>query len=203
MSHLNKCLLPCKKAFRTQQALSAHRSNTLECLRRYNVYLENLLSQFGNHALNPEHEQPLPNGNVMMDADESLDMDVNWDDAAIMSPSSADGESIMSDAEPRAAEWTGVQIGMAEPVEDADDTYEEIYPGSGEVVTKAPSAFHLQRTSQETLYDGNVHYPFSSAREWKLAQWLHQSGASLAKIDEFLKLSYVCLFPLCRFRSSN
>jgi hypothetical protein len=139
----------------------------------------------------------------MMDADENLDMDVNWDNTTVTAPSSADRELNGSDPEPNPAEWAGVQIGMAEPEEDRENQYEEIDSNAGQVIWITPSAFHLQRMLQETLYHGNIHYPFSSEKEWKMAQWLHQSGVSLAKIDKFLRLSYVCFFHACQFQSAN
>lgn len=37
----------------------------------------------------------------------------------------------------------------------------------------------------------NLHYPFAGKDEWELASFLHSSGLSMHKIDEFLKLKLV------------
>jgi hypothetical protein len=40
----------------------------------------------------------------------------------------------------------------------------------------------------------NMYYPFAGKDEWELGSFLHSSGLSMRKIDEFLKLKMVIIF---------
>jgi hypothetical protein len=44
---------------------------------------------------------------------------------------------------------------------------------------------------------GNVYHPFTSLEEWSLARWLHETGVSMSRVDEFLRLPLVrsCFIP--------
>jgi hypothetical protein len=68
---------------------------------------------------------------------------------------------------------------------------EDMYPGAAAVVASTHSAFHTLYDKQIQIGKGNVHYPFAGHTEWELARWLHKTGISRARIDEFLKLDYV------------
>jgi hypothetical protein len=55
---------------------------------------------------------------------------------------------------------------------------------------------------------GNEYYPFANETDFELGVWLHESGLSTAKINEFLSLEYVrlshslhhSLADICRLR---
>ncbi|KAF8119429.1 hypothetical protein EV363DRAFT_1076614, partial [Boletus edulis] len=44
------------------------------------------------------------------------------------------------------------------------------------------------------FHRSNLYYPFASHNDWQVANYLLQSGLSMAKIDEYLKLNLVHFF---------
>jgi hypothetical protein len=74
--------------------------------------------------------------------------------------------------------------------EDDDNAVEEHYPEAGRVHrTKRP---HFRAVLNEKLHkSGNVYHPFANQQEWELGKWMHESGMSMSKMDEFFKLQYV------------
>jgi hypothetical protein len=68
----------------------------------------------------------------------------------------------------------------------------EVYPHAGFIKEEMlPEAFRNSAQVQSTLGAGNAYYPFANEIDFELGTWLHDSGLSRAKIDEFLKLKYV------------
>ena len=77
--------------------------------------------------------------------------------------------------------------------------------GSG---TSFMNDFDLDRFSD--LRKTNLYYPFASRQDWQLGFFLLSSGMSMARIDQFLRLEWVCnLLPVVptagelQFRYSN
>ena len=59
---------------------------------------------------------------------------------------------------------------------------------------KAGGANLLQQMDQDQyarFREANIHYPFASEMEWKLAKWLTSSGLPQSQINNFIKLDYV------------
>ncbi|KAF8124395.1 hypothetical protein EV363DRAFT_1178272 [Boletus edulis] len=55
----------------------------------------------------------------------------------------------------------------------------------------------LDRFGMDTysfFHRSNLYYPFASHNDWQVANYLLQSGLSMAKIDEYLKLNLVHFF---------
>jgi hypothetical protein len=74
--------------------------------------------------------------------------------------------------------------------DDEDKLLEEHYPEAGRVLqTKRP---HFRAVLNEKLQKSdNIYHPFANQREWELGKWMHESGMSVSKMDEFFKLQYV------------
>jgi len=77
----------------------------------------------------------------------------------------------------------------------ADDTsvliVEDYYPSAASVMRSVPPAYSHLYDEMVEIGEGNLYYPFAGPKEWEVARWLHNSGLSKARIDEFLKLDYV------------
>ncbi|KIM22688.1 hypothetical protein M408DRAFT_78738, partial [Serendipita vermifera MAFF 305830] len=79
----------------------------------------------------------------------------------------------------------------AEPSSRSVDVHVETYPDAGFVYeTDDP---HISKESRKLRSMGGdeMYYPFANDIDFELAAWLHDSGLSRSKIDEFLKLKYV------------
>jgi hypothetical protein len=74
--------------------------------------------------------------------------------------------------------------------DDEDNAVEEHYPEAGRVhQTKRP---HFRAVLNEKLHKSdNIYHPFANQQEWELGKWMHESGMSMSKMDEFFKLQYV------------
>jgi hypothetical protein len=79
-----------------------------------------------------------------------------------------------------------------EPLERSGQLHVETYPSAGSVHTKQPPLFQRASEMHHDLGAGNDYYPFANQTDFELGVWLHESGLSMAKIDEFLSLDYVC-----------
>jgi hypothetical protein len=86
----------------------------------------------------------------------------------------------------------GMQSDMVEPAERAP-IFVDIHPTAGAVVGIGAPVFAQCRSLLMDQELGLPH-PFGSKEEMGLGSWLHESGLSHAKINEFLRLPYVCRF---------
>jgi hypothetical protein len=109
-------------------------------------------------------------------------------------------ENVQENVEPSAIDPAGENTRQ---VVDDNSTliFEDHYPGAASVIQSAPPAFFHLYDEQVERGEGNMHYPFAGPKEWEVARWLHNSGLSRVRIDEFLKLDYVS-GPLLRLPSS-
>lgn len=82
---------------------------------------------------------------------------------------------------------------LAEPLERPGDLYTEIFPHAGHVYRKESPRHQKEWEHLQTAGKGNLFYPFANDVDFDLGTWLHESGLSRSKIDEFLKLKYVSL----------
>jgi hypothetical protein len=78
----------------------------------------------------------------------------------------------------------------ATPVSEDDEQFEVDFAHAGDITGKAEAPFS-QHLSEQHTNEHNIYYPFSGAREWDLAVWLHESNLPLTNIDRFLRLEYV------------
>ncbi|KAG8823085.1 hypothetical protein FRC19_004644 [Serendipita sp. 401] len=186
MQRSHRCQKPCLKAFQTHQALAAHRSSTVECLQRYNNYLESLITNLTGLEL----------GEITSDDDANVDMEDNFNDDQNHLFLFGDDPSEMYSRPIQATEWMGMSASMGEPLDGAGLFYEESPDNAGEIIDHQPSVFEQWCSTHRDQYNGNLYYPFASEAEWKLAVWLHESNLSLSEIDKFLKLPYVQAHPL-------
>ena len=91
-----------------------------------------------------------------------------------------------------AAGGSATQRVLAEPAEQASSLYTENHPRqAGYVYGNQVPRFTADSERRSTEGSGNVFYPFANEIDFELGAWLHESGLSMAKIDEFLKLQYV------------
>ena len=73
-------------------------------------------------------------------------------------------------------------------------SYHVEFPGAG--ATYGRMASFLDRFDSDRYSDlrtDNVYYPFAGKHEWELGSFLHSSGLSMQKINEFLKLKMVII----------
>ena len=80
----------------------------------------------------------------------------------------------------------------AEPSDEPFEPHTEAYPRAGFVRGRIAPGFHKSAQAQSSLGAGNAYYPFANETDFELGAWLHESGLPMEKIDEFLKLKYVC-----------
>lgn len=74
---------------------------------------------------------------------------------------------------------------------------EEKSHGAGATYGRGLNIFEKAETShafaEERKKPGQENYPFLSEDEWEVGSWLASAGLSMAKQDEFLKLSWVSI----------
>ncbi|KIJ11303.1 hypothetical protein PAXINDRAFT_15770 [Paxillus involutus ATCC 200175] len=73
----------------------------------------------------------------------------------------------------------------------------QFFPGTSKVY--GTGQIFLKRFKMDTysiFCKINPHYPFASHNDWQMANYLLQSGLSMAKIDEYFKLNLVQSLPL-------
>lgn len=164
MPHRYVCSAPCYRSFPTTRALVAHRLNRQECRERWDEFLR---------TLNPyddgsdEEAEALSTGSP-----EPPDLPVDSD-----SESGSESDEVAVSV-PRPMEPSGVELVI------------NTFASAGDILAKSTSPFMHWRNQQEAL-GRSLYYPFAGRKEWFLAHWLHKTGMSLARIDEFLKLEYV------------
>lgn len=178
-----KCGGRCDKSFPCQRDLSLHRYNNPDCKERFEGFLESL--QF-----DPPLMTHLSETSILPDDDTEtvLSEDV---------PSSEDYYAIET-GEPFASHQDA-SGGPAIVPSDELTEFEDIFPGAGTVWrTEAPTFAHqrLALLAQQLPYD----HPFPKEDDRSLAAWLHESGISRAKMDQFFQLTYVSSLG---FSSSN
>lgn len=80
-------------------------------------------------------------------------------------------------------------------VSDDADVF-DIYPDAGKIISKEEPAFEKIYRRQMEIGQGNIYYPFAGEKEWGVAKWLHDSGTSMAHINEFFHLKYVSILVM-------
>jgi hypothetical protein len=68
---------------------------------------------------------------------------------------------------------------------------EEVYDGAREVLGVNETPFTRLHASQINAGNGNPYHPFAGLSDWKVAEWLHNSGISAPEVDAFLRLKHV------------
>jgi hypothetical protein len=172
MPHRYVCSAPCYRSFQTTRALVAHRLNKQECRERWDDFLRNLIPNLSD--------------------DESSGSDIESVPVVDGSPDSSDSDSSDSDEVPILPPTNGPPV---EPV--TSDLIEVTYEGAGTVIDNGPSPF-MQWRQEQAFLGRSMYYPFAGRKEWAMARWIHKSGLSVAKVDELLKLEYVCPLSLLR-----
>lgn len=83
------------------------------------------------------------------------------------------------------------------PQESTKRPFQENFPGASSTWnTTHPGKTFMELFAEDPFTSARVnvpYYPFSMRDEWEVASFLLQSGMSMAKIDEFLKLKMVLL----------
>lgn len=71
-------------------------------------------------------------------------------------------------------------------------SHSTIFPDAGFVYGRGEGYMGtFQGDTHAAERSSNLYYPFQSKGEWEIASFLSQSGLSMKRIDEFLKLSLV------------
>jgi hypothetical protein len=66
------------------------------------------------------------------------------------------------------------------------------FPGAGKITGHSEPYFVTLMDKARSTQTGNIYHPFTSLEEWSLARWLHETGVSMSRVDEFLRLPLVC-----------
>lgn len=176
-----QCPHPCGKIFNSDANLSRHLGGSQRCNRRYELRFEELLA----------------------DKDFELDVEEDWPGnpypASVVGESDGDDEPMMDDfgmdidtgdCELRPATPLPLPTGPAPAILD------EIYPNAGRIVGTRPVYFEQVQETQRQLKASNSYYPFRDRADFHLAAWLHSSGLSTRKIDDYFQLEHVsCDLP--------
>jgi hypothetical protein len=75
--------------------------------------------------------------------------------------------------------------------EDEEDQVTDYFPNAGAISGNLDGRFFDILNSQLRTAAKNIHHPFKNEEELELANWMHQSGMSMAQMDAFFKLQYV------------
>jgi hypothetical protein len=204
MSHLTlastkrfHCTAPCRKRFQSYGALSSHRTQSLNCQRRWERHLETRSKTVAPEAIDNTPDTVVPPENPVNVA--HIEEDMGWEPSFyIPADFSMDvslevsiGRSVGSapvEMEPP-QEAPGVDGSAAERNEPV--AMEEIYKNAGWGYGQQETSFQALHKQQLEKGQGNIYYPFSCYQDFELAVWLHESGLSQTQINKYLKLSYV------------
>ena len=89
------------------------------------------------------------------------------------------------------------------PTPHRQSSYRVEFPGAGATYGRMPSFLDRFDSDQYSdLRTDNIYYPFAGKYEWELGSFLHSSGLSMRKIDEFLKLKMVMISKSPWFQSA-
>lgn len=81
---------------------------------------------------------------------------------------------------------------ITNPVHGRPQLFRTSYPGASEVHGHAKSFMDRLNDDKYAPYRiHNPYYPFANQEEWELGSFLLQSGMSMQKIDEYLRLTLV------------
>jgi hypothetical protein len=166
-------MLPCMASFASHRALALHRAHKPLCFRNYNAWLSSLGP--------PQELVPL----ILYD--DIGAQQYNEEDHYETNDAPVDS----ADNDP-AGSVRGMQSDMVEPAERVP-VFVEIHPTAGAIVEIGTPPFAHYRSLLADQAHSLTH-PFHSKEEMDLGGWLHESGLSRSKIDEFLRLPFVRCF---------
>jgi hypothetical protein len=199
MNSIFFCLEPCGYYGPSEHGLRVHRGLVPECQRLWEVHLRSAANVNRENAVEHGDENveldPMDDGQPIVDeGDENPLAGVEGDG---MQPYEPNPDVPARDPEEQAVDPGEQRIdpqqeARGRPADaNAAHVIEDLYPNAAAVVATAASTFSALYDEQMKTGDGNIYYPFTRRMEWELAQWLHKSGISRARIDEFMKLGYV------------
>lgn len=162
-------MAPCGKIFPCQRDLSLHRVNNPECLARFDTFLQNL--------------QPQP----FLSSDSSETESLPYDDTETGSSEAYYPIEIIG---PSAPDQGIFEAPPVIPSDHDESVFEDIFPGAGTILETEEPTFARQRLALLAQQLSND-YPFPTESDRSLAAWLHESGISRVKMDQFFQLSYV------------
>jgi hypothetical protein len=216
----------CNKPFDTQHKLLAHRANSIPCRRIWEEYVRGFVSvhpadpaetedvlmddadnlpERGLGASASTSNSPIQEDDILDDSDsEYAPFDYGGSDDRT-SEDSSDGSihttpedtRIPHPPSPPSSPLDDVQQQVpTEPLERSEKLHVETYPLAGSVHAKESPLFQRASEIHHDSGAGNDYYPFANETDFELGVWLQESGLSMAKIDEFLSLDYVCTLLL-------
>ncbi len=191
------CTAPCRKKFQSYGALSSHRTQSLNCQRRWERHLETKSKAVAPDAMDNTPDTVVPPENspnvahieedmgwepsFYIPADFSMDVSLEVLMDHLVGSAPVETESLQE-----ALEVDGSAAKSSEPV-----AVEEIYKNAGQGYGQQETSFRALHKQQLERGQGNIYYPFSCYQDFKLVVWLHESGLSQMQIDKYLKLAYV------------
>ena len=191
------CTAPCRKRFQSYGALSSHRTQSLNCQRRWERHLETKSKTVAPDAIDNTPDTAVPPENppnvahieedmgweppFYIPADFSMDVSLEVSMDRLVGSASVETESLQ--------EAPGVDGSAAKS--NGPVAVEEIYKNAGQGYGQQETLFQALRKQQLERGQGNIYYPFSCYQDFELAVWLHESGLSQTQIDKYLKLAYV------------
>jgi hypothetical protein len=191
------CTAPCCKRFQSYGALSSHRTQSLNCQRRWERCLETKSKAVAPDVIDNTPDTVVPPENspnvayiegdmgwepsFYIPADFSMDVSLEVSMDRLVGSAPVETESLQE-----ALGEDGSAAKSNEPI-----AVEEIYESAGQGYGQQETSFQVLHKHQLERGQGNIYYLFSCYQDFELAVWLHESGLSQTQIDKYLKLAYV------------
>jgi len=120
----------------------------------------------------------------------------NWFNDISSSPSllpqSYHNDHDIEDAEPAPQDYPMEPSGEPEAAPQRRPLYRVEFPRAGVTYGRATTFMDRFNNDEHSgSRTNNIYYPFAGKDEWEIGSFLHSSGLSMRKIDEFLKLKMV------------
>ena len=191
------CTAPCRKKFRSSGALASHRTQSLNCQRRWELHLETRSKIVAAEAIASSSDIVVPPDETPNVA--SIPEEMGWESPFYISADFSMEDS-MEDSLDYSAGSVSVEIEPPQGALRFDDlaaddnepvAVEEIFKNAGKGYGQQETLFKALHKKQLEKGQGNVYYPFSCYQDFELGVWLQESGLSQTQIDKYLKLEYV------------
>jgi len=187
------CTAPCRKVFQSYGALSSHRTQSLNCQRRWELHLDTRSKIVAAEAIENTSDTVTPPENTP-NMVHSLE-EVDWEPPFYIPADFSMEVSMDCSAGSAPVEMQPLQeapgIDNSDAKSNGPVAVEEIYENAGRRYGQQEPLFKALHKKQLEKGQGNIYYPFSCYEDFELAVWLHESGLSQTQIDKYLKLAYV------------
>lgn len=216
----------CQRTFKSLQGLGAHRTQYKPCRLAWEEYLEqfdedprpqpaftleddddDVMNLQADDAFDDPGPLPLPGMDwqpIRAEDEESVASSCSNKVKSVCGTSDSDN----SDAESGEGDGSDDDFEHADQEKPMDDANEENQvidyydPPPGAIIGHKEGRFTSLLNSPQRVAAMGIHYPFANEEEFELANWMHESGMPMSRMDSFLKLRYVG-YTFCSLYLSN